>query len=291
MFLTGEFSKISRVSKRLLHHYDDIGLLKPAHTDQETGYRYYSAKQLPHLNRILALKDLGLSLDQIRKMLKEEISDDEINGMLLMKKAEIEETVLEDLERLRRIEARLQQNRMTNEELDVVIKSIPAQPFLSIRKKFSNSEDVMQFVEQIMKVVPPKVSPGVLGSFAGVVHTEGFKLTDNDIDLGFLLKKVVKEPIELSEEHVLRTNELPAVETIASSVQVGVADPVLVSLGNIAKWTEDNGYRITGPYREIVFDASNSSDLEEAVIEIQMPVEKVNLSSNLKFNSPKSTHD
>ena len=51
------------------------------------------------------------------------------------------------------------------------------------------------------------------------------------------------------------------------------------------------GYRITGPYREIVFDASNSSDLEEAVIEIQMPVEKVNLSSNLKFNTPKSTHD
>ena len=66
MFLTGEFSKISRVSKRLLHHYDEIGLLKPAHIDPSTGYRYYSANQLSRLNRILALKDLGLSLEQMR---------------------------------------------------------------------------------------------------------------------------------------------------------------------------------------------------------------------------------
>jgi DNA-binding transcriptional MerR regulator len=64
MFLTGEFSQISRVSKRLLHYYDEIGLLKPAHIDPHTGYRYYSASQLSQLNRILALKDLGLSLDQ-----------------------------------------------------------------------------------------------------------------------------------------------------------------------------------------------------------------------------------
>jgi DNA-binding transcriptional MerR regulator len=62
MFLTWEFSQISRVSKRLLQYYDEIGLLKPARVDPHTGYRYYSAKQLPHLNRILALKDLGLTL-------------------------------------------------------------------------------------------------------------------------------------------------------------------------------------------------------------------------------------
>lgn len=70
MFLIGEFSKISRVSKRLLHYYDDIGLLKPAYIDQTTGYRYYRAGQLPRLNCILALKELGLTLDQIKKMLQ-----------------------------------------------------------------------------------------------------------------------------------------------------------------------------------------------------------------------------
>jgi DNA-binding transcriptional MerR regulator len=58
MFRTGEFSNIARVSKRLLQYYDEIGLFKPARIDPQTGYRYYSAKQLPRLNRILALKDL-----------------------------------------------------------------------------------------------------------------------------------------------------------------------------------------------------------------------------------------
>jgi len=108
MFLTGEFSKISRVSKRLWHYYDEIGLLKPAHIDPQTGYRYYSARQLPRLNRILALKELGLSLDHIAGMMQADVSDEEIHGMLLMKKAELEQMLLEDVQRLRRIEARLQ---------------------------------------------------------------------------------------------------------------------------------------------------------------------------------------
>src|SRR6266568_2351826 len=133
MFLTGEFSQISRVSKRLLHYYDEIGLLKPAHIDSHTGYRYYSARQLPRLNRILALKDLGLSLDYIVGMMQADVSDEEIHGMLLMQKAEVEQTLLEDVQRLRRIEARLQQNQMADDALDVVVKSIPAQLFLSVR--------------------------------------------------------------------------------------------------------------------------------------------------------------
>src|SRR5581483_10239178 len=59
MFRIGEFSKIARVSGRLLRYYDEIGLLSPQSIDPETGYRYYSARQLPRLNRILVLKELG----------------------------------------------------------------------------------------------------------------------------------------------------------------------------------------------------------------------------------------
>jgi DNA-binding transcriptional MerR regulator len=76
MFTVGEFSRIARVSKRLLRYYDEIGLLKPIHIDKFTGYRYYSAEQMPRLNRILALKDLGLSLDQIQRLLKDQVSTD-----------------------------------------------------------------------------------------------------------------------------------------------------------------------------------------------------------------------
>src|SRR6185295_8996279 len=91
MFTVGEFSQLAQVSKRLLRYYDEIGLLKPIHVDAATGYRYYSAEQMPLLNRILALKDLGLSLDQIQRVLSDNVSTDEIQGMLLLKKAEVEQ--------------------------------------------------------------------------------------------------------------------------------------------------------------------------------------------------------
>ena len=69
MFSIGEFARLGAVSVRALRHYDEIGLLPPAEVDPVTGYRSYSAKQLRQLNRIVALKDLGLTLGQIRKLL------------------------------------------------------------------------------------------------------------------------------------------------------------------------------------------------------------------------------
>ena len=93
MFQIGEFSRIARVTARQLRHYEELGLFKPERIDPETGYRYYSARQLPRLNRILLLKDLGLTLDQIVRLVDKNISGEEIHGMLTMKKAQIEQTL------------------------------------------------------------------------------------------------------------------------------------------------------------------------------------------------------
>ena len=68
MLKIGEFSKLSRVSIRMLRHYDDIGLLKPAEIDRFTGYRYYSPDQLPIIGRITALKDMEFQLADIVKI-------------------------------------------------------------------------------------------------------------------------------------------------------------------------------------------------------------------------------
>ena len=68
MFKIGDFSKFSRVSVKMLRHYDELGLLKPALVDPATNYRYYSADQLPRLNRIIALKDLGFTLEQVGRL-------------------------------------------------------------------------------------------------------------------------------------------------------------------------------------------------------------------------------
>ncbi len=280
MFLTGEFSQISRVSRRLLHYYDEIGLLKPAHIDPHTGYRYYSARQLPRLNRILALKELGLTLDSIAGMMQADVSDEEIRGMLLMKKAELEQTLLEDMQRLRRIEARLQQNQRSDDALDVVVKSIPAQLFLSIRTRIPSPEEMLQLVEHVQRALPSRVDPRVLGPFAGIVYTDGFTLRNNDVEFGFLLKKPVEDPIALSEEYVLRMRELPAVQTMATAVQTGGPDLVFVALGRIGQWIEANGYRIAGPYREIGLELPGSATFDEMIIEVQMPLESMSASSD-----------
>ena len=65
MLKIGEFSKLSRVSVRMLRHYDEIGLLKPAEIDRFTDYRYYREDQLPIAGRIAAMKDMGFSLADI----------------------------------------------------------------------------------------------------------------------------------------------------------------------------------------------------------------------------------
>jgi DNA-binding transcriptional MerR regulator len=275
MFRTGEFSHIARVSKRLLHYYDEIGVLKPAHIDPQTGYRYYSASQLPRLNRILALKDLGLSLDHIAAMMQTDVSDEEIHGMLLMKKAELEHTVQEDLHRLRGIEARIQQNQVADDTLDVVIKSIPAQLFLSIRTIFPTPEEMIQLVHYVQSVLPSRVDQRILGPFAGIVYTDSFRLTNNNVECGYLLKQPVEGPIVLSEEYVLHMRELPAVQTMATAVQTGSPDLVFVALGRIAHWIEANGYRIAGPYRELGLELFNKSVSDDMLIEIQMPIERM----------------
>jgi DNA-binding transcriptional MerR regulator len=100
MFKIGDFSKLSRVSIKALRLYDEMRLLKPIQVDQFTSYRYYCASQLPRLNRILAFKDLGFSLEQILKLLDEDLSLAEIRGMLRLKQAELQNYIETEQARL-----------------------------------------------------------------------------------------------------------------------------------------------------------------------------------------------
>ena len=90
MFSIGEFARMGTVSVRTLRHYDDIGLLHPAHVDPETGYRSYTADQLGQLNRIIALKDLGFSLTMTGKLISG-ITLEELRGMLTLRRAQLEQ--------------------------------------------------------------------------------------------------------------------------------------------------------------------------------------------------------
>ena len=125
MYGIGTVARLAQVSVRTLRYYDEIGLLRPIWTDPDTGHRWYAPDQLPRLHRILALRDLGVALTDIARLLDAAVSADELRGILLLRRAEANERVTTELERLARVESRLEQLREEQvADYDVVIKGV-----------------------------------------------------------------------------------------------------------------------------------------------------------------------
>lgn len=126
MLKIGEFSRLSMVSVKALRYYDELGLLKPTRVDEYTGYRYYSTSQLTRLHRILAMKDMGLSLEQIVFLLDKELTPEQIRGMLRLKQVELQQQLVEGQARLARVEAWLQafEQEAIMPAYDIVLKSV-----------------------------------------------------------------------------------------------------------------------------------------------------------------------
>lgn len=283
MFLTGEFSKIARVSKRMLQHYDRIDLFKPEFTDPQTGYRYYSAKQLPQLNRIIALKDMGLTLEQIRRMLHDNVSDDELYGMFLMQKAQLEREIVDAMERFRSIEIRLQQLRTHKTQPDIVMKSVPVLSYLSLREICTSPQHGWETIQHLQQALPEKVGRRSLGSLLAMINAPMFEPDDIRLEIGYVLNEPVDDPVRLSEEFVLTTRELAGVETMATLVTVG--DPnqgsIMSGYGALADWVEQNQYHLAGPQREVFLSLPPTAPPHQVVVEVQFPLEKHMPSLNL----------
>jgi DNA-binding transcriptional MerR regulator len=276
MFRIGEFSRIARVSTRLLRYYDGIGLLSPGRVDPATGYRFYLADQLAQLNRILALKDLGLSLEQVSRMLDEKISVEEIRGMLALKKAELERSLSEEATRLRHIESRLRQIETHGllADFDVVIKSAEPQAFLSVRQTYSELDGAVMMLGNVVRAVSARVPNGARDSPVVVAHSD-FDDEALDLEIGFSLKRDVTKRIVLPGNITMEMTELPAVETLATVVRRGPKYEAHLAFGALGIWMEANGFQIAGPSREIFLQLpTDPSGGEDAVVEVQFPVTK-----------------
>jgi len=282
MFLTGEFAKIARISKRMLQYYDAIGLFKPEHTDPQTGYRYYSARQLPRLNRVLALKDLGLSLEQITQVLEEGIDDDEIQAMLARQKSELETRILEDLQRLRRIESRLKQP--VHDLPDVVLKTIEPQRFLSVDHFCRNPEDGIQFggllLQQITRVIPERNIERLII----LSDSDDFISENVNLEYGFIVREDVPDEVDLGDGLTLTTRILEGVEHMASVAHVGDPRSSHVAYGVLANWIEVHGYRMAGYPRDTLLEIPKSPD-QDFVMEIQIPVTPQSTQSLTEFEA------
>lgn len=272
MFKIGDFSKLSRVSVKALRFYADIGLLPAAHIDTFTGYRYYMADQLPRLNRILALKDLGFTLEQIASALTEGLSPEQLRGMLRLKQAEIERRMQEDQELLARVETRLQQIEQEGKmsQYEVVIKKTSPIRVASLREFVPSYSAIGRLLGEVYGYLQQHgVKPA--GPSGAIWHDPGHKESDLDGE-AFV-------PIEgdLAGNDRIKVTTLPAVETMASVIHHGSYNRFNQAYQAIITWIEANGYTITGLNREIYLqcDADVKQDDESYVSEIQFPVTKV----------------
>jgi DNA-binding transcriptional MerR regulator len=275
LYKIGEFAQIAQVSSRLLRYYDSIGLLGPKRIDPATGYRYYTAQQLAKLNRILALKELGLTLDQVARLLQDGVSAEEIRGMLALRKAELERSLSEEAARLKHVESRLrqidEQGRLT--DYDIVVKSARAQPYLALRREFAGMDEAVVALRDIVQSAA-RIPQSARDALVVVAHS-AFEHEHLDLEIGFTLHREVSKRIAVPGGLTLATAELPALPKLAAVVRRGPNYESHLAFGALGLWMEANGYTIAGPSREVFLELPfRRPDQEDSVVEIQFPVDR-----------------
>lgn len=283
MFKISDFSRLGQVSMRTLRYYDEIGLLKPVQVDCTTGYRYYSIDQLPRLNRILALKDLGFELAQIIQLMDEELPPAQLRGMLRLKQVELQQRVQAEQERLARVEARLNHIEMQGKNLihEVVLKKVKPQIVAISRKIAASFAHKAQFASELrdfLKQNDVKQTDCLLY----IYHDSEYH--DNDINMVEIAIPVdslsVGNIVERSNGRIT-VRELPGVNTMATLLHHGSPHTIIEAYQELGTWIQANDYSIVGPCRRVCL--RNEGDLDSYLTEIQFPVEKRDTSTSKPF--------
>ncbi|MFE5972421.1 MerR family transcriptional regulator [Streptomyces sp. NPDC056460] len=271
MFTIGDFARHGRVSVRMLRHYDAIGLLRPARVDPHTGYRFYTAEQLALLNRVIALKDLGFTLEQVGAILDEKFDADELRGMLRLRQAELEAAMAEARARLAQVGARLRaiesEGRMSTQ--DVVVKKIPA-----VRIAELSGVAASFGPQHIGPVIGPLYdelcgrleAAGLTGFGPGIAYYEDAGQGDGSV----LVHAGMTVPEETAVEGV-EVRVLPAIEEAATVVHRGSMDTVLPTAQTLARWIEANGYETRHYARELYLECPEDrsrwvTELQEEIV-------------------------
>jgi predicted transcriptional regulator YdeE len=273
MLKIGDFSRLARVSVKTLRHYGRLGLLKPAWIDRFTGYRYYALEQLPQLNRILALKDLGFSLEQIQDMLRDDIPAAELRGMLKLKHAELQRRVLDEQARLARVEARLRQIEREGAlpEYEVALKQVDPQLVIGIRSTVPSYAQVGQlFAELYAYLRSQGIAPETAYPAIAIHYDTEYRERGIDVEAA----APIPHPVADTSRAVV--HDLRGAPTMACVIHQGSHESLSVAYNSLTAWTQTNGYRIVAPNREIYLQGAEPGvDPEEYVTEIQLPVEHV----------------
>lgn len=269
MLRIGEFSKLSRVSIRMLRHYDDLELLTPEYIDEFTGYRYYSEMQLSRVNRITALKDMGFSLGVIKQILSQYNDKEALQEFLALREAEVREQLVRTQEQLRLLETTI--NRLGKDDLvmkyNVTLKEIPEMTVASVRKVIPTYEAEGMLWQILMTETAGLNLQDTDPCYTmAIFHDQEYKETNVDVEV----QKSFKGDFT-NTENVTFKKVAPI--QVASAICKGSYDQMNEVNEAVAHWVQDNGYDFNGPAFNIYHVSPHETqNPDEYVTEVCYPV-------------------
>lgn len=271
VFRIGEFSKLTQVSIRMLRYYDGAGLLKPAETDPSSGYRLYSAEQIPALGKIIFLRDIGFGVAEIADALGA-WDDTRVRQRLERKRRAIEETIRAEQDKLSKIDMAMRDIEQQNLPIhySVTLKSIPSYPVLSVRKIIPSYYAEGPLWKELARVAQEQGVPLSDHTFS-LYHDVEYKEQDVDVEL-------CAQVAALGEDmngFVYRHTE--AVPVMACAMVHGPFEHIAGAFLSLANWLQQHPqYRMAAPTRQIVHRGPwNEESANQYLTEIQIPLERV----------------
>jgi predicted transcriptional regulator YdeE/DNA-binding transcriptional MerR regulator len=269
MLKIGEFSKVAEVSVKTLRYYDDLGLLRPNWVDRYTGYRYYTLQQLPRLNRILALKELGFPLDQIARLLRDDLPPGELQRLMRLRQAELEQQVEAESAAGTRA-TQLRQMSEAGMRYEVLVNGLPAgSPGVATPSptKRCGADDSARPLRGTGLSDP---STPCLAIYYDREHPD----RGADVEAAVPLEQRIRAGGRLD------VHELPGSKAVASAVHQGSYAGLAGAYAALLAWTQANGYRVGGPNLEIYLQGFGSGpDPAGYVTELQLPLEPATASA------------
>jgi DNA-binding transcriptional MerR regulator len=276
MYSIGRFASIGRVSVRMLRHYDEIGLLVPAHVDPSNGYRSYAPEQLARLADVMRLRGLGLGLAEITSVLRAGDGDPAARVLLLSARDELRRTIAADTDRLARFDAYLRRTEgaLVSDDTSIAVNysSVRAARIATLTRRAPAFGP-----EAIGPVVGPMFPEAqALLDAAGVAVRAGIAIYTSDdsgdgsgaiVTAGFLIDE------DITDVAGLDVHTLPALSEAAVATHRGPVDGIADSWMALADAVRSRGYVPSDTAREVYLTPADRPQ-SEWVTELVQPIER-----------------
>ena len=266
MLTIGPFSRIAGVSPKVLRTYDSLGLFRPVWLERDSGYRYYSPAQLPEIRRILALRDLGIGLAEIARLVG---GGADLGEALARRRAELERERREVDRRLAALEIQVAADDPATGIGDVVLRPIGGELVAATR-----IDPRHEMIELTFNELEAHVRD--LGRRArrppGIVEL--------DVDATDVYVPLTRA---IADSGRIRCERLPAIRAATIIVRGGY-DWLAGARATLAGWVAAAGLTPAGPIRIVYLQYGAAHDLRipsgyvvlepaDYVTELQVPVE------------------